>query len=430
LSVSFVAVMDEAIVTADCVREGRRDFSLASRLPPAGTFIRRLAGRGGVPVSEAGSGADKRVTWVELFFDLVFVFAVTQVSSLLHEEHSWAGVGRAVIVFVPMYWAWVGTSMHGNLHDVDRPRDRIGVFAVGLCGLLMTVAVPAAYGSRGLLFGASYWAARAVLFPLVQRTYRGIGFNSYTAGATISGPLMLLGGLVHGPARVTAWSIAAAVDLFVPYLARRRLARVPFEPSHLSERYAGFVIIALGESVVDTGITAADLPLTTPRIFAVAVAFALACALWWVYFALAATAIRSALQSAPVAIEAIRPVLPYGHLGFIVGIIAVAAGIGQVIAHPLAHLHVNAAALLCGGAGLYLATFGYTRWHLFHTVAAPRLVAAAACVALLPLAPRAAALVIPAGLLAVTVALNAVEARIVRLAGPAATDPAHSSGTA
>jgi low temperature requirement protein LtrA len=217
--------------------------------------------------------------------------------------------------------------MHGNLHDVDRPSDRLGVFAVGLCALLMTVAVPGAYHSRGPLFGASYWAARLVLFPLVQRTYHAVGFNSYTAGAAITGPLMMIGGLVHGTARIVLWSVAAGVDLVVPYLARRRLARVPFEPSHLSERYAGFVIIALGESVADTGLTAADLPLTAARLVAVAVAFPLACALWWVYFALAANAIRSALQSAPVAIEVIRPVLPYGQLGFVGGIIAIAAGI-------------------------------------------------------------------------------------------------------
>src|SRR5690349_2267344 len=98
---------------------------------------------------------EKRVAWVELFFDLVFVVAVTQVSGLLHADHSWAGVLRAVVVFIPIYWAWVGMTMHANLHDVDQTSTRLGVFTVGLCGLFMAVALPGAYGSRGLLFGAS-----------------------------------------------------------------------------------------------------------------------------------------------------------------------------------------------------------------------------------------------------------------------------------
>jgi low temperature requirement protein LtrA len=78
---------------------------------------------------------EKRVTWAELFFDLVFVFAVTQVSALLHDQHDWAGLGRALVVFVPIWWAWVGTSIHANTHDVDNPLDRIGIFAVALCSL-------------------------------------------------------------------------------------------------------------------------------------------------------------------------------------------------------------------------------------------------------------------------------------------------------
>src|SRR5687767_4448351 len=89
---------------------------------------------------------EKRVTWAELFFDLVFVFAVTQISHLLHDHHDWAGVGRAVVVFVPLWWAWVGTSIHANTHDVDNPIDRIGIFAVGLCSLFMALALTDPYG--------------------------------------------------------------------------------------------------------------------------------------------------------------------------------------------------------------------------------------------------------------------------------------------
>jgi low temperature requirement protein LtrA len=101
------------------------------------------------------SAQEKRVSWVELFFDLVFVVAVTQVSGLLHDDHSWSGAARALVVFIPIYWAWVGMTMHANLHDVDQTWARLGVFAVGLCGLFMALALPETYQSPGVLFGAS-----------------------------------------------------------------------------------------------------------------------------------------------------------------------------------------------------------------------------------------------------------------------------------
>ena len=362
---------------------------------------------------KAATAQEKRVTWVELFFDLVFVFAVTQVSGVLHADHSPAGIARALIVFVPTYWAWVGTTMHANLHEVDRLLDRLGIFAIGLCGLFMALALPSAYRAHGLLFGASYWAARLVLFPLVQHTYRSVGFNSFTAAAFVSGPLLVLGGLVEGNARAGLWAVAAAIDLLVPYLARARLARVPYEPSHLAERFGLFVIIALGESVVAIGVAATDQTLTGSRLTAVAIGFALNCALWWVYFVFAASVIRYRLVSAEVAIEVIRPVLPYGHLGFIAGIIAIAAGIGAVIVAPTAHLHTDTAGLLFGGAAVYLTTFGYTRWQMFHTLATPRLAAAAASLALLPFARHVPAVACVAALTAVLTGLNLFEARTI-----------------
>src|SRR5437879_4593013 len=102
-----------------------------------------------VEVEEPAEVPEKRVTWAELFFDLVFVFAVTEVSSLLHEHHGWAWVLRAVIVFVPLYWSWVGMSFLANTQDLTSAASRIGIFAVGLTGLFMALAVPDAYGDRG-----------------------------------------------------------------------------------------------------------------------------------------------------------------------------------------------------------------------------------------------------------------------------------------
>jgi low temperature requirement protein LtrA len=356
---------------------------------------------------------EKRVTWAELFFDLVFVFAVTQVAALLHADHSWAGVLRALVVFVPIWWGWVGTSVHANIHDVDNPIDRIGIFAVGLASLFMAMATTQAYGSRGLLFGISYLMLRVILAALVFRGPR-LTLNAFSVALLVTGPLLTIGGLVGDPdLRLAIWGLAALVDLGAPALLRRRLALVRYEASHLPERFGLFLIIALGESIVGIGMGAvADL--TVARGVAVAAAFALTCALWWLYFAFAAGAMRHALEVAEIKTDVIRPVLAYGHLIFIAAIIAVAVGLAEVVAHPGDHLHLPVAALLFGGCALYLVGFGYTRWRMFRKASVQRLGTAAGLLVLLPVAtllPAVGALLL---LTALMVALNALEAVLSR----------------
>jgi low temperature requirement protein LtrA len=363
----------------------------------------------------AEQAPEKRVTFTELFFDLVFVFAVTQVSGLLHDDHSAAGVGRALIVFIPIYWGWVGTTIHANTHDVDNPLDRIGVFSAALASLFMALAIPAAYGDRGVLFGASYLILRLILAALIFRgVFRKIPINAFSVGVCVTGPLLLIGGLVDGSARIALWATAATVDLLVPRLVRSRLLQVHFESSHLPERFGLFMIIALGESVVAVGLVAAPEAMTATRLTAVAAAWVVACGLWWVYFAFAASAVRHALSTAAVQTDVVRSVFAYGHLLFIAGIVAMAVGLAEAVAHPDDHLEIGPAALLCGGAALYLATFGYTRWRMFRQVSSTRLGAAAVCLLVLPLAVVVPALVTLIALALALVGLNVLEAVIVR----------------
>ncbi|MCW2886084.1 MAG: hypothetical protein JWL58_2946 [Streptosporangiaceae bacterium] len=365
----------------------------------------------------------KRVTWAELFFDLVFVFAVTEVSALLHHDHSWAGAGRALVIFVPMYWAWVGTSVLADTRDVDNPVDRLGIFAIGLCSLFMALATPGVYGSRALLFGASYFAARILLAVLVFRDRRPV-LSPVSVSLFVSGPLLLIGGFLHGPARVTVWAIAAFCDLATPALTRRWLLRVRFHPEHLPERFGLLLIIALGESIVAIGGPAAAAEdLAGAVVAAVAAAFVLACALWWVYFAFAADAVRHALETSAVRADVVRRVLSYGHLSFIAAIIAVAVGMAEAVAHPGERLHGGVAGLLFGGCALYLATFGYTRWQMFRKWSTTRLCAAGIVLALLPFAHLATALGALCALAVVAVCLNVVEHLVVRRAtrSPATT---------
>jgi low temperature requirement protein LtrA len=377
-----------------------------------------------VDTTETAETAEKRVTWAELFFDLVYVFAVTEVSSLLHENHGWAWLLRALIVFVPLYWSWVGTSILANTQDLTSAASRIGIFAVGLCGLFMALAVPDAYGDRGALFGCAYMAARIVLATMMFRRVPW-SINPIAVGLVVSGPLILAGGFVHGTAREAIWGVAALIDLSSPTVLRNRLRTMRFDPGHLAERFGLFLIIALGESVVAIGGPAAAQRghLSAGVLSAVAAAFVLACGLWWVYFHFAADAMRYALTTAQVQTHIARHVMTYGHLMLIGSVIAVAVGMRESVARPGQVLPWSVAGLLVGGVALYLATYGYTRWAMFRLVSTTRLSAAAVVLVLLPIArhvPALAALILVA---AVLVGLNVVEYIRVRRATPNAIGP-------
>jgi low temperature requirement protein LtrA len=366
---------------------------------------------------------EKRVTWAELFFDLVFVFAVTEVSSLLHDHHGASWVLRALIVFVPLYWSWVGTSILANTQDLTSAASRIAIFAVGLCGLFMALAVPDAYGDRGVLFGCAYLGARIVLAFMM---FRNVPFtiNPIAVGLCVSGPLILAGGFAHGNAREAIWAVAAVIDLSSPTVLRNRLRSMRFDPGHLAERFGLFLIIAMGESVVAIGGPAAQSEhLTAGVLWAVAAAFVLTCALWWVYFHFAADAMRYALTTAQVQTHIARHVMTYGHLLLIGSVISIAVGMRESVAHPGHHLSWGVSGLLVGGCALYLASYGYTRWAMFKLVSTTRLTAAVVMLVLLPIAPHVPALAALILVAAVLIALNVVEYLRVRRAVPNALGP-------
>ncbi|MDQ2747940.1 MAG: low temperature requirement protein A [Pseudonocardiales bacterium] len=363
----------------------------------------------------------KRVGSAELFFDLVFVFAVTEISALLVSDHSWAGLVRALVLFVPVYWLWVGTSIQTNLRDASRPGLRVTVFAVALAGVFMALALPEAFDGQAMLFACAYWAGRLVLgFSLLRRGARGATsrLNPYTVSIFVTGPLLILGALLPSGGREALWGFAALLDLSTPTILRSRMRAMRLDAAHLAERFSLFVLIALGESVVAIGVSArSGGHLTLSVGCAVAAAFVLSCGLWWVYFAFAADAIEHALATAKVQLDITRLVLSYGHLSFIAAIILVAVGMHDAVAHPGHPLGWARAGLLDGGTALYLATFGFTRWAMFRLISTTRLTAAAVVVVALPLAAYLPALAALSGLAATVAVLNLVELMRVEKVG-------------
>jgi low temperature requirement protein LtrA len=365
----------------------------------------------GTPTVSHGA-AEKRVSWAELFFDLVFVVAVTRVSATLVHDHDADGMVEALVVFVPIYWLWVGTAIQTNQQDANRPGLRLRVFLVALAAVFMGLALDQAYDRLGLLFALSYWAGRVVLgLPLMLAGLRGQAalVTPFSVSMLLTGPLLVVGALSEEHLRLAIWGVAGLVDLLSPTLLRSRLRRMRYDPAHLAERFGLFVLIALGETVVAVGLTPDPQTLDLPQGLSVAVAFAVCVGLWWVYFQFAADAVRHAMATAAVQLDITRLVLSYGHLAFISAIILVAVGLHDAVVHPTEPTGWSATALMYGGCALYLATFGFTRWAMFHLVSWTRLTAAAVILLLLPLANAIDALAALVMLAAVLAVLNSIE---------------------
>ncbi|MBO0855312.1 MAG: low temperature requirement protein A [Nocardia sp.] len=350
---------------------------------------------------------ERRVSWAELFFDLVFVVAVTRTSTLIATDSGPAGLLRALIVFVPVYWMWVGTAIHTNQTGAERPAHRVRLFAIALSAVFMAIALPGAYGDRALVFALSYWAGRAVLgIPIVLAT-RGMR-TPYGVSVVLTGPLLVIGALLDMLAREVVWGIVALIDLSTPWVLGRILSSVHYLAGHLVERFGLFVLIALGESMV----AVASVPfehLNVPVGSAIVVAFVLVSGIWWVYFHYANSRMETTLAAAPTQIALVRNVLSYGHLSLIASIMVIAVGLQRAIARPAETLGWASTGLLYGGTAAYCATFVFTRWRMIGRVSWTRGSAAVVVLALLPIASNLPALASLAILAVVIVALNVGE---------------------
>lgn len=171
-------------------------------------------------MSHEGEGPGKRVIWAELFFDLVLVFAITEVSSLLHRDHSWGGCLRALIVFVPIHWVWVGTTIHSIVHDMTTPLRRLATVGVALTNLFMALAVPETYVDQALLLAFACWSARLLIgIGLVLRSSAS-RFNPFAISMVFTGPVLIVGALPGGTAQEVVWGAAALLDLSTPMVLR------------------------------------------------------------------------------------------------------------------------------------------------------------------------------------------------------------------
>jgi low temperature requirement protein LtrA len=363
-------------------------------------------------------GEGQRVTTLELFYDLVFVFAITQVSHLLLEHLTWAGAGQSVLVLLVVWWSWNYTTWVTNELDTESIPVRLLLIALMLASLLMAVAIPEAFGDRALLFAGSYVAIQVgrhlfLTFAAAEPgTIERERAGRILAWFVAAGVLWIAGALVEGEARVALWLLALALDYGGPLVTFRipGLSRLAPEAwavgtEHFAERFGLFVIIALGETIVLTGATTSDLEIDNARIVAFCMAFLATAALWWLYFTSVARIAQRRLELSENRTLLARDAYTYLHVVLVAGVIVSAVGDELVIAHPTDVLPGPEVAAVVAGPAIYLLAHALFRLRMTGSMSRKRLLGALACLAAGGVGLFVPALVLAGLLIAVLVAV-------------------------
>ena len=313
-----------------------------------------------------------RVGFMELFFDLVFVFAVTQLSHTLLAHFTPLGAVESLMLLLATWWAWVYTTWATNWLDPERMPVRVLLMVLMGVGLFIAMAIPEAFGSRGLVFAGAYVAmqlGRTLFTTWALRGHSPANYRSFlriTLWFVLSSVFWIAGGVATEEQRLVLWIFALTIDYiapslayYVPGLGRSATTDWDVEGGHIAERCGLFVIIALGESILITGATFAELAWTTSTVAAFISAFVATIAMWWLYFNIGAERGSHLISGAEDPGWWARIAYTYMHLPIIAGIIVTAASDELVLAHPDGHTSWGSAAAIIGGAALYLLGNGF-----------------------------------------------------------------------
>jgi low temperature requirement protein LtrA len=332
--------------------------------------------------------SDKRVVPLELFFDLVFVFALTQVTALMSDDPTWQGLGRGMLVLAALWWAWSAYAWLTNEIEADEDLPRLAMFTSMTAMLIAALAVPDAFGDDGVIFGCAYFVVRAMHIVLfvhatphleVHDAIARLGWTALPASA-----LLIAAGFLDGPVQAGLWLIAIAVDYGGPLVLGVSGFRV--SAGHFAERFALIVIIALGESIVAIGVGAAGLGLDIGLIGAAALGVVIASALWWAYFDWMAIHAEQVFRETHGDDRArmARDAFSYLHVPLVAGIILVALGIKKTLEDVDAPLETVPTVALLAGIALYLVGHVAFRLRLHSGLGRGRLTAAVVSVVLIP----------------------------------------------
>jgi low temperature requirement protein LtrA len=372
------------------------------------------AASGRAPRLRAAMRQEDTVTPLELFFDLVFVLALTQCTALMAAEPTWEGLAKGMLVLGVLWWSWVGYSWLTSVVDPEEDLVRLVIFAAMAALLVVGLCVPEAFGDAALVFAIAYAFVRVAhlaLFLIASRD--DPAFRSSVVGLAVSTAIatgLLVGAsFADGALQGGLWALALLLDMGGPYLfgaAGWKLA-----PHHFAERHALIVIIALGESIVAVGVGAQE------RVdFAIVLAAiggtAVAAALWWLYFDvvyLVASRRLAEAEEGRVRNEMARDSYSYLHFPMVAGIVLLALGMKKTLGHTGDPLKLETATALLGGTAVYLLAHVGFRYRHIHTINTRRLGLAVLLAAFIPVAVEISALATVAVLAAALAILIAVE---------------------
>jgi low temperature requirement protein LtrA len=365
-------------------------------------------------VSEQHAEREHQVTPLELLFDLVFVFAFTQVTTVLSDDPTWSGLGHGLLILAALWWAWAAYAWLTNTLDADMGAVWGAMLVAMGAMFIAALAVPEAFGRHGVVFGVAFLIVTVMyltLYALGVRSDRDLlaAIVRIAPMALAGAALILFAGFVHGAVRPLLWLAALVIAFFGPLLSDMSGWRV--QPAHFIERHGLIVIIAIGESLIAIGLGARHTELSTGVIVAALLGLVVVTSFWLAYFdffpmrAQQLLTDRSGVQQTALA----RDVYTYLHLPMVAGIVLFAFAVKGTLAHVGDELATIPALALGGGPALYLFAYVALRYRVARTLGGGRLIAAVACALLVPLALVVPALAALALVAAVWVALHVYE---------------------
>jgi low temperature requirement protein LtrA len=353
-----------------------------------------------------------RVTTLELFFDLVFVFTITQLTGLLEDDLTPAGAARVFLVFGVLWYMYGGYAWLTNQVPPRRPLQQV-LLLMGMAGFLVTaVAVSQAFGDAGVVVGFGYLVVVCVHLVLLSQSSASVGVRRLAPFNLASAALVLAAGFVDGPLMYALWVTAFVLQAATPYLGVA--PHFELDPGHFVERHGLLMIVALGETVIAIGLSVDTGHLTVGVVAAVVLALALPAALWWAYFSgddEAAERVLAGAEPGPRALLAIRAYF-YAHIPMLLGLVVAAAGMHEAVAHPGTPMSLGGAVALGGGVAMFLTGDAEFRRVLHVGSARSRLTASTVALATVPLGLIAAA-VVQLGVLVTVIAIMLVVENLV-----------------
>src|SRR3954454_3295110 len=366
------------------------------------------------PILSAVLREDERVTPLELFFDLVFVLAITQCTALMATHPTWEGLGRGLVVLGLLWWAWVGYSWLTSVVDPEEGAVRLAIFAAMASLLVAALCVPHAFSGDDLVFACSYGAVRfaqVALLGLAARGDPGMTHSVATlAGSTAVGVAIVVGGTFASEgAQLAIWAGALVLDMAGPFFFGSEGWKLV--AGHFAERHGLILLIALGESIVALGVGAGH-GVDAGVIGAAVLGTALAAAIWWLYFdVVAIVAARRLARAQPGRPQnaMARDSYSYLHFPMVAGIILIALGMKKTLGHVESPLHTVPAAALLGGTALYLLAHVAFRYRQIRTLNTRRLGLAIVLLVAIPLSHDIAAIALLGILVALLTGLIVIE---------------------